>query len=67
MQKGLGSFILVCANATVHEDMFDEFRPALEQQYQELYEHYRKAFVDGYNVDVVDELDNLLAVSIEAQ
>ncbi|MDH5472303.1 MAG: hypothetical protein OEY61_05550 [Gammaproteobacteria bacterium] len=54
-QDGLGAFILVCANATVHEDMFDEFRSILEKQYQELYARYRKSFLEGCDVDVVDE------------
>ncbi|MDH5764509.1 MAG: hypothetical protein OEZ38_00725 [Gammaproteobacteria bacterium] len=54
-KQGLGPFILVCANATVHEEMFDEFKPSLERQYQELYDYYRQAFADGCDVDVVDE------------
>lgn len=64
-EQGLGPFILVCANATVHETMFDEFKPGLEKQYQELYEYYRKAFVEGCDVDVVDE-DLLVFLKLHA-
>ena len=64
-QKGLGSFILVCANATVHEEMFDEFKPILQTQYLELYEYYRKAFIDGCDVEVVDE-DLLVFLKLHA-
>ena len=64
-QQGLGPFILVCANATVLGSMFDEFKQSLERQYQELFEFYRKAFVDGCDVDVVDE-DLLVFLKLHA-
>ncbi|MCW8911364.1 MAG: hypothetical protein OQK76_12180 [Gammaproteobacteria bacterium] len=64
-EQGLGPFILVCANATVQDSMFEEFKPSLEKQYQELYEHYRKAFIAGCDIDVVDE-DLLVFLKLHA-
>lgn len=63
-QGELGPFILACANASF-EHMFEDFRPVLYKQYQNLYERYRKAFLSGVNLDVVDE-DLLVFLKLHA-
>ncbi|MCW9014308.1 MAG: hypothetical protein OQL06_11040 [Gammaproteobacteria bacterium] len=64
-QGGLGPFILACANATVHEELFADLKEKLENQYQEIYEQYRSAFCKGRDVAVVDE-DLLVFLKIHA-
>ena len=61
---GLGPFILACANASF-EHLFDRFRPVLQQQYESLYQQYRDAFLNGINLDVVDE-DLLVFLKLHA-
>jgi diadenosine tetraphosphate (Ap4A) HIT family hydrolase len=52
---GLGPFILACANATAHQQLFIDLKSPLQNQYRELYQTYRNAFINGRDVDVVDE------------
>ena len=61
----LGPFILACANATGHEELFSDMKTKLEAQYQEIYEQYRRAFCKGRDVAVVDE-DLLVFLKIHA-
>ncbi len=51
----LSTFILVLANATQHEDLFDEFRPKLQQQYDQLVSQFRQRLLHGDQLDEVDE------------
>jgi hypothetical protein len=64
-EGGLGTFILACANATGDETLFDEMKPSLEKQYQEIYDTYKDAFVSGHDLPVVDE-DLLVFLKLHA-
>ncbi len=64
-QVELGPFILACANATTHSDLFDSMKSALEQCYQEIYENCRHDFMAGRDLDVVDE-DLLVFLKLHA-
>lgn len=60
----LGPFILASANASF-EHLFDAFREVLREQYENLYATYRDAFLQGVNLDVVDE-DLLVFLKLHA-
>lgn len=62
---GLGPFILACANATAHQELFIDLKAPLQGQYRELFETYRNAFIDGRDIDVVDE-DLLVFLKLHA-
>lgn len=54
-EQQLGTFILCLANATQHEDLFEELKPKLLQQYEFFCEQYRKDLEHGNQLDVVEE------------
>ena len=64
-ESDLGTFILACANATGDEVLFNEMKAPLELQYQELYELYSNAFINGQDLPVVDE-DLLVFLKLHA-
>lgn len=51
----LSTFILVFANATQDQLLFDELKLKLEQQYHEFIDNYRADLAHGNQIDVVDE------------
>ena len=62
---GLGTFILACANASGDEVLFNKMKTSLAQQYQEIYDIYRHAFINGHDLAVVDE-DLLVFLKLHA-
>ncbi|HED33902.1 MAG TPA: hypothetical protein ENJ08_06745 [Gammaproteobacteria bacterium] len=54
-KQQLGTFILCLANAGNDEQLFSEMKPALQLQYQQLFQYFRSALASGRQINAVEE------------